>query len=632
MDYRASMGFRIGVVIVAAGAGIAFAQQASPQDDALAEAAALVKSQAELRPIVSTATHECVGVWTWERLARFDVDRVGPPVPYVVPAPKHWRRGHDLGPPRAGAIARPAPAPMRDGGVSARTTCPSLDAPAITESFLGLEDAQATIPPDTMGAVGPNHIVVMLNDRVRIQDRTGTDLGTVSLSSFWAPALPNAPFDPVVMFDPTSNRWYACVDSHRRSAASQILIAVSSTDDPTGAWSFYSIDVDATDVGWADYPRLGYNSTWIAVSNNMFTVSGNGFLGASLWVIDKASALVPGGPITVTTFQYGFDNDPVFGTFGASLTPATTHDPGEDTLWIIDSVGFTSGVAQLHRLSSITGTGPAPIWAAAPGGIFPGSGLFEVATNYSGSVPRAQQPGTSTRIATNDTRINDADFRNGTLWYSHVGGLPDAAPDRAAAFWYQVDPGADLSAPLVQSGVVDAPGVYHFFPSIAVNCADDMMIGFTRSSIGVFAESAFTYRLAADAPGTTRAVAQLKAGEDSYIKDFGSGTVRWGDYSATVVDPVDDRSMWTLQQYAATDVGGGASDDRWATWWSRLFAPTTCEGDVNGDGDTNAADFTILAGSFGSAVPPGTLGDLNGDGLVNAADFTILAGDFGCGS
>ena len=61
-------------------------------------------------------------------------------------------------------------------------------------------------------------------------------------------------------------------------------------------------------------------------------------------------------------------------------------------------------------------------------------------------------------------------------------------------------------------------------------------------------------------------------------------------------------------------------------------APDPCAGDVTGDGITNAADFTMLAGSFGSAVPPNTSGDLNGDGLVNAADFTILAGDFGCGT
>jgi glycosidase len=58
--------------------------------------------------------------------------------------------------------------------------------------------------------------------------------------------------------------------------------------------------------------------------------------------------------------------------------------------------------------------------------------------------------------------------------------------------------------------------------------------------------------------------------------------------------------------------------------------PGECAGDVNSDGSTNAADFTILAGNFGASVAPNTGGDLNGDGTVNAADFTILAGDFGC--
>ena len=598
----------------------AFAQDVQPEDQPEGEATAPASH-------VTTTTIECAGTWTMDELVRFDLERVGPPDPWVVPAPKHWKHGHELGPGIGGNEALPAPAPA-PRAPSAIASCPGLIAPTITSSFLGLEDGAITIPPDTMGAVGPNDIVVMLNDRVRLQDRSGAEIVTVSLSSFWAPVSPSAPFDPVIMFDPHSDRWIACVDSHRRSAASQTLFAISTTSDPGGAWSFYSIDADATNVAWADFPRMGYNGTWIAITNNMFTNAGDSFAGASMWVIDKATALVPGGPLTITTFAYPFDN--VGGVFGASLTPATTHDPAETTLWVIDAVGFTSGGIQAHRLSSITGTGPAPVWAPAPDGIFPGTGLFPVDWNYTTGTPRAIQPGTSSRIATNGARIYDADFRNGRLWYTHVGGLPAGGADRAATFWYEIDPTAGADAPIVQTGIVDDFDVFHFFPSIAVNCANDMMLGFTRSSSAVFAEAAFTYRLASDPPGTTRPVTQIKAGEDSYAKDFNSGSIRWGDYSATVVDPVDDRSMWTLQEYARTDVGGSASDDRWGTWWGRLFAPAVCIGDVNGDGSTNAADFTILAGNFGSNVPPNTGGDLNGDGIVNAADFTILAGDFGC--
>jgi hypothetical protein len=59
----------------------------------------------------------------------------------------------------------------------------------------------------------------------------------------------------------------------------------------------------------------------------------------------------------------------------------------------------------------------------------------------------------------------------------------------------------------------------------------------------------------------------LKAGEASYFKDFGSGRNRWGDYSATVVDPLNDQDMWTLQEYAASPKG---SSDQWGTWWGMV--------------------------------------------------------------
>ncbi len=64
-------------------------------------------------------------------------------------------------------------------------------------------------------------------------------------------------------------------------------------------------------------------------------------------------------------------------------------------------------------------------------------------------------------------------------------------------------------------------------------------------------------------------VLDLKAGEDSYIKVFTGADIRWGDYSATCVDPSNDKTFWTLQEYAAPDVGPSASDDRWGTWWGK---------------------------------------------------------------
>jgi hypothetical protein len=55
----------------------------------------------------------------------------------------------------------------------------------------------------------------------------------------------------------------------------------------------------------------------------------------------------------------------------------------------------------------------------------------------------------------------------------------------------------------------------------------------------------------------------LKAGEAPYFKDFGTGDNRWGDFSSTVVDPIDDTTIWTIQEYAG-------QNNMWGTWWGEV--------------------------------------------------------------
>ena len=80
-------------------------------------------------------------------------------------------------------------------------------------------------------------------------------------------------------------------------------------------------------------------------------------------------------------------------------------------------------------------------------------------------------------------------------------------------------------------------------------------------------------------------------------------------------------------------LGGVYRDDGSTCTTTGGGAICVCSTDLSGDGITNAADFVVLAGSFGAGGPecvPHALGDLNCDGVVNAADFTVLANGFGC--
>lgn len=52
-------------------------------------------------------------------------------------------------------------------------------------------------------------------------------------------------------------------------------------------------------------------------------------------------------------------------------------------------------------------------------------------------------------------------------------------------------------------------------------------------------------------------------------------------------------------------------------------------GDADGDGQSDAADWAILAANFGLAVEPGTLGDFTFDGVVDQNDMDVLLFGFG---
>jgi hypothetical protein len=121
-----------------------------------------------------------------------------------------------------------------------------------------------------------------------------------------------------------------------------------------------------------------------------------------------------------------------------------------------------------------------------------------------------------------------------------------------------------------------------------------VLVGYSRFGAGQYASANYSFRAAGDASGTLRDDTVLKAGVAPYTKDFGSGSVRWGDYSSTVVDPVNDLDMWTIQEYAESP------QSTWATWWGRIvpstLLPSLSIDDVSlreGHSGTKSATFTV---------------------------------------
>jgi hypothetical protein len=536
----------------------------------------------------------------WSQIV--SADRLAPTSPSgtfrVVPSPGRGLAPQPMfsgsvGPQESGASLTSAGV---GGGGENRATAVTSGLPAL--SFQALSDNDKVIPPDTYGAVGPSHVMTMLNSQVRIQDKSGSTISTVALSSFWSP-LPSssATFDPRVQYDAIHGRWIASCGTNADSVASKINLAISSTSDPTGTWTFYQLPADTLESGpscWADYPCLGFNGKWIVITANMYTIGGSGtFKGARMWVID-ASTVLSGGSIGYKLFLTKFD---VAGSVnGFTLQPCVTYGAG-DTLFVVDNSGYyaSSDTTFLLRLSRIIGTAANPAWSVVPNSSFTGTGLFRVTSNFNKAQIDASQLGSSTLISTNDSRIISAVYRGGRIWCTHSGGLPAKialAANRTAVFWYHLNP-LVMPNPIVQSGVLDGgTGSHYFFPSIAANAHGDACLGFTRSDASRYAEAVFSGRLQTDPAGTMQTVQLLKAGESSYSKFFGGSENRWGDYSNTCVDPSDDLTFWTIQEYAAQNVGSGVNDGRWGTWWGNIAPPSSLP--------IQLSSFTVLGEGTGT--------------------------------
>src|SRR5207237_6453245 len=120
-------------------------------------------------------------------------------------------------------------------------------------------------------------------------------------------------------------------------------------------------------------------------------------------------------------------------------------------------------------------------------------------------------------------------------------------------------------------------GEWYSYTHIAVNSAGDFLVGYTQFSSAQHPSAGYSYHDHTDAAGTTRDPLVYKAGEDYYHKTFGAATGRnrWGDFSTCQVDPSDDQSLWTLQEYGKTrtstdDGSTGANGSKWSNYWAQL--------------------------------------------------------------
>jgi len=384
-------------------------------------------------------------------------------------------------------------------------------------NFPGISQARFT-PPDPTLAVGPNHIVQMVNSEIAWFTKDGTMQFQNTLDSTGSPGFFETVgagdfcVDPRCFYDHYANRFVVmCLEVYFGIDESYLTIAVSDDDDPNGIWYKYRpwgvFRIGNTDY-WADYPSFGFDANGYYISGNLFSF-GFSQNGVGIRTMDKTPFLT-GQAITVNDiFNTSFSTVQMAQNFGSNSTPY--------------GVAFnTSTSATIIAINDPLGTPSISTSNVSIAG-FSGSGNVN---NAGGSV------------STVGGRSMNAHWRDGNLYTCHSvdGG------GRALVRWYQIDvgdwPTSGPAPTLDQSGDINlGAGQSTFFPSIYSNSNGNVSIVFANCSSTELISVKAAGRLASDPPGTMSAPTQF-----ALSSRVANG--RYGDYFDIGVDPLDGTTFW----------------------------------------------------------------------------------------
>ncbi|MGA7838024.1 MAG: T9SS type A sorting domain-containing protein [Ignavibacteriaceae bacterium] len=469
---------------------------------------------------------------------------------------------------------------------TARNSSLKLEKSNITSAFttytgLNFDNEKASsgyyhIPPDPNGAVGTTHLVSIVNTSIQFFTKDGSLLttkhlgknGTTATGSFFESLSPQTgTFDPKVIWDQYSNRFIVVALETTTSPGntSRILLAVSENEDPTGLWYFTAINskINIGGNSYADFPGLAVDDKAIYVTANMFKFSDGTNSGSRVWIIDK-TPFYSGGIASVNVYdQFGLAG--LASNYYASTIPAQMFGTlGTTQGTYLVSANWISGNTDYISVISITD----PVGSPTFTNTFVSLGDINNIASFPSNAP---QLGTSTTIDAGDSRLMSAVWRNSTLWACNTVNPPSGTDaNQATAHWYKINTSSTPS--LSDQGNIGgediAAGTYTYYPSISVNSSNAIVVSFSASAPTKYAGAYAAGRLSTDVAGSIQSSLTIQAGQDYYIRTFGSGRNRWGDFSSSSVDPSDDLTFYVFNEYAmtrGTELTGSTDDGRWAT-------------------------------------------------------------------
>ena len=397
-------------------------------------------------------------------------------------------------------------------------------------------------PHDPSGDIGRDHYLQAINvTQLGVFDKQGNLIQSFAANTLWSTIGFSSAGDPIILYDQAAERWLITEFPN----GNQLLIAVSQTADPMGAYDAYNFATPS----FPDYPKY-------AIWDNAYHVTTNEGGGGTLhsYFIDRTALLAGEDQVSIqrigvpgnTGTEQGFfvstpvdwtgltppDSDPIVMALHDSTWDGINQDAVELYTFDLNFDDPDSTVVTNTRVNaspydafacSASGFGFACIPQQGGGGL---DGVPEVIMNQ----PHYRNFGTHESLVyahmtdvdgNNFSGIRWAEMRrtNGGDWTMHQEGT--YSPDNR---------------------------LHRFMPTICMDGNGNIGLGYNVSSEDSFAGVRYTGRRAGDAPGEMTVEEFIAVEGENTIQSFG----RFGDYNHMSVDPTDDRTFWFTAEYAGS--------------------------------------------------------------------------------
>ncbi len=415
--------------------------------------------------------------------------------------------------------------------------------------FNGIRQANSA-PSDSTGAVGTTRYIELINTNFAIYNKTSnTPLAQGTLNQLAGESAGNNIFDPQVIWDPGTNRFYYAMDDIASASDNRLAIGFSKTSSPNGAADFCHYVFNYGSF-FPDYPKLGDSQGFFFTGVNTFN-SANQFVGSDLIWISKpiAGTTCP----AASTFKAGTETD-LAGPGGSSAgTPVGVNQTDTNaTGWALAVGGNPSTKINLFRITK----------AANGNAIVQNPGTAVTVPSYS-APPNIPQKNTTNQLDSLDRRFTQAvsgvdpgHANKVGIWTQQTVAAPGG---KSEVRWYEIDPAATTR---LQSGKVTSATLFNFNGSISPNRAvngavksggNSMVMGFDSSSTTTFPTVKMVSKVGA---GAQSAPVTVKASPTFYRGfDCPPNPCRWGDYAASTPDPAPPAGtsrVWSTSQYAVS--------------------------------------------------------------------------------